>query len=42
MSFVEGKVDSERYDLPNYLYPELYEQCLDKGCPYLSSVSYRL
>jgi len=33
--FVEGKVDSERYDLPNYLYPELYEQCLDKGCPYL-------
>jgi len=33
--FIEGRVDSERYDLPNYLYPELYEQCLDKGCPYL-------
>lgn len=33
--FVEGNVDSKKYDLPNYLYPELYEQCLDKECPYL-------
>lgn len=33
--FVEGNVDSEMYDLPNYLYPELYEECLEKECPYL-------
>lgn len=33
--FVEGNVDSKEYDLPNYLYPQLYEECLEKECPYL-------
>lgn len=33
--FIEGNVNSEKYDLPNYLYPELYNECLEKECPYL-------
>ncbi|MBP6976560.1 SPASM domain-containing protein, partial [Candidatus Dojkabacteria bacterium] len=33
--FIEGNVDSNQYDLPNYLYPELYKECMEKECPYL-------
>lgn len=33
--FIEGNVNSDQYDLPNYLYPELYQECLEKKCPYL-------
>lgn len=33
--FVEGNIFEEPLDLPNYLFLDLYERCLDKECEFL-------
>lgn len=33
--FVVGNVASEQYDLPNYLFPSMYEACLNEKCEFL-------
>ncbi|MDD3821525.1 MAG: radical SAM protein [Bacilli bacterium] len=33
--FVVNTIDSNNYELPNYLFLDLYEQCLEKQCEFL-------
>jgi uncharacterized protein len=33
--FVVGKIEDKPKSLPNYLFPELYDQCLDNECEFL-------
>lgn len=33
--FVENNIYNEEYNNPNYLFPELYEECFNKKCEYI-------